>query len=99
MASHTGSTFANRDVLLGVVFALLAAVGFSAKAILVKLAYLDHVDAVTLLALRMVFSVPFFIAVAIWVQRRHAPVLDTHDRLLVLAGVLIISLNSRREDQ
>ncbi len=68
MASHTRSTFANRDVFLGVVFALLAAVGFSAKAILVKLAYLDHVDAVTLLALRMVFSVPFFIGVAIWAQ-------------------------------
>lgn len=89
MASHTGSTFANRDVLLGVVFALLAAVGFSAKAILVKLAYLDQVDAVTLLALRMVFSVPFFIAVAIWVQRRHAPALDMHDRLLVLGLGLI----------
>lgn len=89
MASHTGSTFANRDVLLGVVFALLAAVGFSAKAILVKLAYLDHVDAVTLLALRMVFSVPFFIAVAIWVQRRHAAPLDRHDRLLVLGLGLI----------
>ncbi|MDO8926313.1 MAG: DMT family transporter [Sideroxyarcus sp.] len=89
MASHTGSTFVNRDVLLGVVFALLAAVGFSAKAILVKLAYLDHVDAVTLLALRMVFSVPFFIAVAIWVQRRHAAPLDRHDRLLVLGLGLI----------
>jgi len=58
MAGHTGNTFANRDVFLGVVFALLAAVGFSAKAILVKLAYLDSVDAVTLLALRMAFSVP-----------------------------------------
>lgn len=89
MASHTGSTFANRDVLLGVVFALLAAVGFSAKAILVKLAYLDHVDAVTLLALRMVFSVPFFIAVAVWIRRRHAAPLDTHDRWLVLGLGLI----------
>lgn len=65
MANSSRSTFANRDVFLGIVFALLAAVGFSAKAILVKLAYLDHVDAVTLLALRMVFSVPFFIGVAL----------------------------------
>ena len=72
MPSQTHSTFANRDVFLGVVFALLAAVGFSAKAILVKLAYLDSVDAVTLLALRMVFSVPFFIGVAIWAKRQHA---------------------------
>ena len=44
----------NRNSLLGVVFALLAAVGFSAKAILVKLAFIEGVDAVTLLALRLV---------------------------------------------
>ena len=89
MASHTRSIFANRDVFLGVVFALLAAVGFSAKAILVKLVYLDSVDAVTLLALRMVFSVPFFIGVALWVRRQHAEPLNTHDRLLVLGLGLI----------
>ena len=40
------NSFANRDVLSGVIFALLAAVGFSVKAILVKLAYLDGVDAI-----------------------------------------------------
>ncbi len=89
MAKQTSSTFSQRDVLFGIAFALLAAVGFSAKAILVKLAYLDHVDTVTLLALRMVFSVPFFIGVAIWVRRRHAEPLDMHDRMLVLGLGLI----------
>jgi drug/metabolite transporter (DMT)-like permease len=89
MANSSRSTFANRDVFLGVVFALLAAVGFSAKAILVKLAYLDHVDAMTLLALRMVFSVPFFIGVALWARQHHAEPLSTHDRLLVLGLGLI----------
>ena len=43
----------------GVVFALLAAIGFSAKAILVKLAYQYRVDTITLLALRMAFAMPF----------------------------------------
>jgi drug/metabolite transporter (DMT)-like permease len=89
MASHIHSTFANRDVFLGVAFALLAAVGFSAKAILVKLAYLDSVDAVTLLALRMAFSAPFFIGVALWAKRQHAEPLNTHDRLLVLGLGLV----------
>ena len=89
MASHPGNSFTNRDVFLGVVFALLAAVGFSAKAILVKLAYLDNVDAITLLALRMVFSVPFFIGAAVWARQRHAVPLNTHDRLLVLGLGLI----------
>jgi drug/metabolite transporter (DMT)-like permease len=89
MASQTHSTFVNRDIFLGIVFALLAAIGFSAKAILVKLAYLDSVDAITLLALRMVFSVPFFIGVAVWARQHHATPLNTHDRLLVLGLGLI----------
>jgi drug/metabolite transporter (DMT)-like permease len=89
MASQTRSTIVNRDAILGVVFALLAAVGFSAKAILVKLAYLDSVDAVTLLALRMAFSAPFFVGVAVWAKRQHAEPLNTHDRLLVLGLGLV----------
>jgi drug/metabolite transporter (DMT)-like permease len=89
MAYTNRNLLANRDALLGVVFALLAAIGFSAKAILVKLAYLDSVDAITLLALRMVFSVPFFVGVALWARQHHAEPLNTHDRLLVLGLGLI----------
>jgi len=80
----THKIFANRDAFIGVIFAFLAAVGFSGKAILVKLAYLDHVDAITLLALRMLFAVPFFIGVAIWAKCKHAAPLSAHDRWLVL---------------
>jgi drug/metabolite transporter (DMT)-like permease len=79
----------DQGVLVGVVFALFAAVGFSAKAILVKLAYLEHVDAITLLALRMVFSVPFFIGIALWAGMHHAVPLGKQDKLLVLALGLI----------
>lgn len=46
----------------GVIIALLGAICFSTKAIFVKLAYRDtNVDAVSLLALRMLFSLPFFV--------------------------------------
>lgn len=49
---------------------MVAAIGFSAKAVLVKLAYRAHpVDAVTLLALRMLFALPFFVAMGIWSHR------------------------------
>ena len=44
--------------------ALLAAFGFSLKAIFVKLAYPYGVDAITLVMFRMLFAVPFFIAMA-----------------------------------
>lgn len=83
------------DAILGVVFALLAAIGFSAKAILIKLAYIDQVDAITLLALRMVFSVPFFIVAAIWVNGRDAVSLTKHDWIVVLVlGLLGYYLSS-----
>ncbi len=89
MANTSQAGLITQDALVGVVFALLAAVGFSAKAILVKLAYIDRVDAVTLLALRMAFSVPFFIGVALWVRRQHAEPLGPHDRFLVLVLGLV----------
>lgn len=78
------SSTVKRDIFLGILFSLLAAIGFSAKAIFVKLAFQDNVDAITLLALRMAFSLPFFIAVAIWAKRHHAEPLTKHDMLLIV---------------
>lgn len=49
----------------GVLISMLGAICFSTKAIIVKLAYLDYpVDAITLLAIRMIFSLPFFLVSA-----------------------------------
>lgn len=57
---------------LGMFYAGIGAVGFSGKAILIKLAYAYPVDAVTLLALRMLFSIPFFALLAAWSGRSPA---------------------------
>ncbi|NOT76288.1 MAG: DMT family transporter [Cyclobacteriaceae bacterium] len=52
----------NSYFIKGVLIALAGAICFSTKAIFVKLAYRDtEVDAITLLALRMIFSLPFFV--------------------------------------
>jgi drug/metabolite transporter (DMT)-like permease len=52
-------------------FAVAGVLGFSFKAILIKLAYAWHpIDAVTLLAMRMLYAAPFFIAMALWAGRR-----------------------------
>jgi len=49
----------------GVLISMLGAICFSTKAIVVKLAYLEYpVDAITLLAIRMIFSLPFFLVSA-----------------------------------
>ncbi|MEZ5444525.1 MAG: DMT family transporter [Gammaproteobacteria bacterium] len=55
---------ADRWMGSGAVLILLAATCFSVKSIFIKLAYRHGVDAATLLALRMGFSLPFFLAVA-----------------------------------
>jgi drug/metabolite transporter (DMT)-like permease len=57
---------------LGAALALLAALGFSLKAIFVKLAYPYGVDAITLLALRMGFALPVFLWVGLAEQRAGA---------------------------
>lgn len=64
---------------VGVLFAVLGAVGFSFKAILVKLAYRYGVDAETLLALRMALSLPFFIVMGFIAQRQKPLVMDARD--------------------
>ncbi|MPS47654.1 DMT family transporter [Methylobacillus sp.] len=75
--------FSSRQQALGVLFALVSAIGFSAKAIFVKLAYVEPVDAVTLLALRMAFSVPFFI-VAMFYGQEKVVAMQRRDWLAVL---------------
>lgn len=53
----------------GIGLALIGALGFSLKAIFVKLAYPYGVDAITLLALRMGFSLPFFLWIGLARQK------------------------------
>lgn len=58
--------------LVGVLLALTGSICFSTKAIFVKLAYRDtEVDTVSLLALRMIFSLPFFL-VSAWLTSSQA---------------------------
>ncbi len=59
-------------VLIGITLGVLGAVAFSAKAIVVKLAYRYGVDTETLLALRMGFALPFFGGIAWLMQNRAA---------------------------
>ena len=73
---------------LGMLLAVLAAFGFSFKAIFVKLAYLSApVDAITLLSLRMLFSLPLFLLSG-YAYLRNGPALTLKDwALLVFLGL------------
>ena len=72
----------------GVLLAIVAAFGFSFKAILIKLAFPYGVDAVTLLVLRMAFALPVFAWVGLSASR-SAPALSRRDwGMLIALGAL-----------
>lgn len=55
-------------VLSGGLLVVFGAIGFSAKPILIKLAYAngESIDAITLMTLRTLLALPIFLAVALW---------------------------------
>ena len=59
----------SRAVWPGLLLALVGAIAFSGKAIIVKLAYRYGVDAVTLITYRMLFALPMFLLLSWWAGR------------------------------
>ena len=76
-------THASKGAATGLLFAIVGAIAFSGKAIIVKLAYRHGVDAVTLIMYRMLFALPLF-AVMAWWASRNKPALTRRDVLGVL---------------
>ena len=64
--------------------AMVGAVAFSGKAIIVKLSYQHGADAVTVIMLRMAVALPFFLLMAWWAGR-HLPALGWRDRSIAAA--------------
>ena len=70
--------------LAGFLITLTGAILFSTKAILVKKAFASTaVDAVTLLTLRMVFSLPFYLVAAYWLSRQQSNIQMTRKQWLI----------------
>jgi drug/metabolite transporter (DMT)-like permease len=66
---------AKRTLLTGFLISFSGAVIFSTKAILVKLAFRHtHTDGLTLLMLRMLLSLPFYVIAAFWGSRKEGNV-------------------------
>ena len=62
-----------KNTLSGVVFVLLGTLGLSIKAILIKLIYLAEpgIDAISILALRFIFALPFFLLLLYATKKRN----------------------------
>ncbi len=87
----------HKITLTGFIIALTGAILFSTKAIFVKLAFQStQVDAVTLLCLRMLFSLPFYLAAAWMVAKKeNKAILSWRDGFfLVSLGILGYYLSS-----
>ena len=90
-------TLAVRRRWIGPACAVVGVLGFSFKAILIKLAYAAHpVDAITLLTLRMLYAAPLFGAIAWWASRAPgaAPMSRADWRLLAGLGFIGYYLSS-----
>lgn len=68
-----------KDTTKGIIFILLGTICFASKGILVKLAYRYGITASPLLMLRMLFALPFYITVALWLQRNNLTPLTTKE--------------------
>ncbi len=81
---------AHGHALAGLLLAVGGVIFFSIRPIFIKLAYAYVVDPVTLLALRMVFSLPFFIGAAFWVRSgaEHRPLSGRELGLVAALGLL-----------
>lgn len=98
MSTSTSVTSGNpiaRSVFLGgLAIAVGGAVLFSTKAIVAKLLYRYQIDAVTLIAFRMMFSLPVFAAIAIWKMRTEAALSNADRWRLIGLGLVGYYLSS-----
>ena len=74
-----------KKFISGILIGVLGIVLFSSKAVMVKLAYQYQVDALSLLLLRMLFSFPFYVVIAIIYSRKKSHyIIKTNDYAWVL---------------
>ena len=74
--------------VLGFIVTLVGAILFSTKAIIVKLAFAHTtLDALSLLTLRMLFALPFYLAAAWWVSRDRSRVRFTRRQWWLIIGL------------
>jgi drug/metabolite transporter (DMT)-like permease len=73
---------------VGIALAVAGVIAFSFRPIFIKLAYGYVRDPVTLIALRMVFSAPFFLLAALWQRGNQAPIARRDWWAIVFLGAL-----------
>ncbi|GAB2851559.1 DMT family transporter [Pseudoduganella ginsengisoli] len=78
----------------GLAIAIGGAILFSTKAVVAKLMYRYQLDAVTVIAFRMLFSLPVFASIAVWKMRTGAPLSKADRWRIVIMGAVGYYLSS-----
>jgi len=81
----------NQQYIVGAILVLLGSICFSAKAVMVKLAYRYEIDSVSLMTLRMVFSLPFFLVLAYISNKKSSQKIELKKRdwgLIAVFGIM-----------
>lgn len=69
---------------IGLIYAVIGTALFGLKAIFIKLAYREGVDATTLLTLRLIISMPFYCAMLLWLLFKENRSLPLRKDLLII---------------
>jgi len=88
-------TVSSKRWFYGIACVVLGTSLFAAKGIVIKLAYAEGITASPLLMLRMVFALPFYLAIAIWVNLKQPTPLTRMQHLKIVGlGVLSYGVSS-----
>ncbi len=82
---HMTQPSGRRRYWLGAFLVFIAAFCFASKGILIKLAYQYPIDSISLLTLRMLFALPFYVVISLNLARKYPPVQLSVKQWCVLA--------------
>jgi drug/metabolite transporter (DMT)-like permease len=78
----------HKEYLFSLLIAITGAVLFAAKAVIVKLLYRYHLDALTVITFRMMMSLPFFAGIAVWKTYTSDPLKKSEYGRIAILGVI-----------
>lgn len=84
---HDSESSNQQTLRSGLLFAIGGTALFGLKSIFIKLAYAEGVDTVTLLTLRMLIAMPFYLLMLGWLLRKPDTVKPVPNELMIIAGL------------
>jgi len=91
MPEQTLPATSRNNFIWGVVILIVANICFSAKAVIIKLMYREGISTESVIALRMLISLPFYVVTALWLSRREHNVRLSLRDWLAISGLGILS--------